>query len=186
MNGNPPKFYTSDVYRWFKQLGGKDKSPKEKPALTLDMKRRCITWCNDMKDLIKEHCNECYVCFLNKHHWVELDVPIYLFLDNAGSHGANEAVDKYVEMLNNDYGAICIHQPPRSPATNMIDLRVWMDLQSVVKNLHFHQVYEIMALCNTTTKAWNNLDAVKLKNVFERWKMVLNLILKDNGGDRYI
>ena len=27
VNGNPPKFNTSNVYRWFKPLGGKEKSP---------------------------------------------------------------------------------------------------------------------------------------------------------------
>ena len=36
------------------------------------------------------------------------------------------------------------------------------------------------------TKAWGELDAVKLTNVYERWKLVLDLILKDDGGDRFI
>ena len=30
------------------------------------------------------------------------------------------------------------------------------------------------------------MDATKLRNVFKRWKLVLNLIIKDDGGDRYI
>ena len=30
-----------------------------------------------------------------KYHWVSRDVPIFLFLDNAGGHGTNEAVTKY-------------------------------------------------------------------------------------------
>ena len=36
------------------------------------------------------------------------------------------------------------------------------------------------------TKAWGELDAVKLTNVYERWKLVLDLILKDDGGDQFI
>ena len=120
------------------------------------------------------------------HHWVELDEPIYLFLDNVGGHGTNETVDKYVAMLKYNYGVIYIHQRPRSPATNMLDLGVWMALQSVVEKLHFHQRNEIGALCRTVTRAWEELDAIKLTNVYERWKMVLDLILKDDGGDRFI
>ena len=42
------------------------------------------------------------------------------------------------------------------------------------------------ALCSTVKKAWEDLDMVKLTNVYERWKMVLDLILKDNGGNKYI
>ena len=61
-----------------------------------------------------------------------------------------------------------------------------MALQSLVKKLNFPQRNEIMALRRTVTKAWEELDAIKLTNVFERWKMVLDLILKDDGGDRFI
>ena len=35
-------------------------------------------------------------------------------------------------------------------------------------------------------KAWDELDATKLRNVYERWKLVLELIIKNGGGDRYI
>ena len=66
VNGNPPKFNTTNVYRWFKQLDGKEKSPKEKPALTPDMKRERIKWCNDMKDLIEELGDKFYACFLDE------------------------------------------------------------------------------------------------------------------------
>ena len=36
------------------------------------------------------------------------------------------------------------------------------------------------------TAAWGNLEEIKLKNVYERWKLVLDLIIADNGGDRLI
>ena len=122
----------------------------------------------------------------NTHFWVEVDEPIYLFLDNACGHGTSETVDKYVAMLKTYYNVICIHQHPRSPARNMLNLRVWMALKSVVEKLHFHQQNEIGALCRTVTRACEELNAIKLTNVYERWKMVLDLILKDDGGDRFI
>ena len=35
-------------------------------------------------------------------------------------------------------------------------------------------------------EAWGKLETVKLQNVFTRWKMVLDLIIEDNGGDRLV
>ena len=40
------------------------------------------------------------------------------------------------QMLEKDWNVICIHKRPHSPATNMLDLGVWMALQSVVEKLH--------------------------------------------------
>ena len=45
---------------------------------------------------------------------------------------------------------------------------------------------ELNALCNTVMSAWGEFESVKLENVYERWKLVLDLIIKDNGGDRLI
>ena len=75
----------------------------------------------------------------NTHHWVELDTPICLFLDNIGGHGTNKVDDKYVTDLKNEYNVICIHQRPRLQAMNMLNLGVWTAFQSVVEKLHFHQ-----------------------------------------------
>ena len=68
----------------------------------------------------------------------------------------------------------------------MLDLGVWMALQSVVEKLHHSQRQHLTALCNTVMKAWGELEPVKLTNVYERWKLVLDLIIEDNGGDRLI
>ena len=113
-------------------------------------------------------------------------VPIFLFLDNAGGHSTDKVVTAYVKMLRDEYNVICIHQRPRSPATNMLDLGVWMALQSVVEKMHHSKRQELKALCNTVMKAWDELDSVKLNNVYERWKMVLDLIMKDDGGDKFV
>ena len=61
-----------------------------------------------------------------------------------------------------------------------------MALQSVVEKMHHNQRQELNALCATVMKAWEELDSVKLTNVYERWKMVLDLILKDDGGDKFV
>ena len=45
---------------------------------------------------------------------------------------------------------------------------------------------EAKALCNRVGEAWKQLNSIKLQNVSNRWKMVLDLIIKDNDGDRLI
>ena len=60
------------------------------------------------------------------YHWVPDDVPIFLYLDNAGGHGTQEVVDKYVRDLKRVHNVICVHQRPCSPATIMLDLCAWM------------------------------------------------------------
>ena len=42
---------------------------------------------------------------------------------------------------------------------------------------------EAKALCNTVEEAWKQLDSIKLQNVYNRWKMALDLIIEDNDGD---
>ena len=121
-----------------------------------------------------------------KYARVPRHIPIFLFLDNAGGHGTDECVAKYVADLKKYFNIICIHQQPRSPATNMLDLGIWMALQSVVEKMHHGKRQHLKALCKTVTAAWGNLEEEKLKNVYERWKLVLDLIIADNGGDRLI
>ena len=110
----------------------------------------------------------------------------FLYLDKAGGHGSKEVIDKYVDDLREIWNVICVHQRPHSPATNMLDLGVWMALQNVVEKLHYKKRMEMTALCNTVEEAWGKLETVKLQNVFTRWKMVIDLIIEDNGGDRVV
>ena len=120
------------------------------------------------------------------YHWVPQTTPIYLFLDNADGHGTDEVVEAYKKSLEQEFNVICYHQRPRSPATNMLDLGVWMALQNVVEKMHFRQRKEVGALARTVESAWDNLKKVKLENVWGRWKNVLNLIIEANGGDDLI
>lgn len=120
------------------------------------------------------------------YHWVHEDVPIFLFLDNAGGHGTQEVVDAYVKMLEDEHNVVCIHQRPRSPCTNMLDLGVWMAFQNVVEKMHFRKRKHVEALCRTVEESWTKLEDVKLENVYKRWLKVLELIIEDEGGDRLV
>ena len=70
----------------------------------------------------------------NKYHWVPRDEEIYIYLDNTGSHGIKEAVETYVNNLARDHNVICVHQRPRSPESNILDLGVWMAFQNMLKS----------------------------------------------------
>ena len=120
------------------------------------------------------------------YHWVPKNDPIFLLLDNAGGHGTNQVVDDYVKMLKKEFNIECIHQCPRSPCTNMLDLGAWMALQNVVQKLHFKQRSQPDALARTLMRAWDELDPQKLINIDRRWLMVLYLIIEDKGGDRLV
>ena len=59
VNGKDPKFNSTNVYRWFKRIGGKEKSPIEKPHLT-----------PLSNTFVRESIVFCFVCFhlSNKVH----------------------------------------------------------------------------------------------------------------------
>ena len=92
----------------------------------------------------------------DKYARVPCHIPIFLFLDNAGGHGTDECVAKYVADLKKYFNIICIHQQPRSPATNMLDLGIWMALQSVVEKMHHGKRQHLDALCSTVMEVWEN------------------------------
>ena len=70
------------------------------------------------------------------YHWVDKRTPIFLYLNNTGGHGTKEVVVAYVKALQDNYNIECVHQRPRSPVTNMLDLGVWMVFQNVVEKMH--------------------------------------------------
>ena len=41
-------------------------------------------------------------------------------------------------------------------------------------------------MARTVDRAWKELEPVKLENIFRRWKMVLDLIIEDEGGNRKV
>ena len=68
----------------------------------------------------------------------------------------------------------------------MLDLGVWMAMQSVVEKEHFGQVKNPDALWWTMERAWEMLVPKKLNNIYERWKLILELIIEDEGGNHLI
>jgi len=58
-----------------------------------------------------------------------------------------------------------------------------MYFQCVIEKEHFRLRKELTALCRTVDQAWDKLEAIKLENVYNRWKMVLDLIIEDGGSN---
>ena len=81
---------------------------------------------------------------------------------------------------------ICVHQRPRSPESNMLDLGVWMAFQNVVEKQHVGSLKEANCLARTVDRAWEDLEPVKLENVWNRWRLVLDLIIEDDGGNQLV
>ncbi len=59
---------------------------------------------------------------------VPVNEIIYLVMDNVGGHGMIEAIEQYTRHLLENYNIEIIHQPPRSPETNPLDLGVWRSI----------------------------------------------------------
>ena len=66
VKGKRATFNTSNVFRWFKEIGGKEISSKEKPALTPEMKKARKEWCEEMKRLMEKWGENFYPCFLDE------------------------------------------------------------------------------------------------------------------------
>ena len=93
---------------------------------------------------------------------------------------------KYIADLERDHNVICVHQRPHSPESNMLDLCVWMAFQNVVEKQHIGCMKDTNCLAKTVDTAWNDLDPVNLENVWNRWRLVLDLIIDDDGGNRLV
>lgn len=61
-----------------------------------------------------------------------------------------------------------------------------MAIQNVVEKFHIGNMRHTESLARTVEKAWTEFEPVKLTNVWNRWRMVLDLIIDDEGGDRLI
>ena len=56
------------------------------------------------------------------YHWVPIQTPIYLVLDNASGHGSSTCITNYVQILKDRFNVEFVHQIPRSLFTNTLDL----------------------------------------------------------------
>ena len=93
------------------------------------------------------------------------DQPIYLQLDNAGGHGTKTAIEAYKSSLQTEHNVIVINQPPRSPDSNVLDLGLWMAIQSNVDYIH-QTTISTDSVAKATQKAWSQLSKEIIGNVF--------------------
>jgi hypothetical protein len=100
------------------------------------------------------------------YHWVPLTDSIHLQMDNAGGHGTKEAIARYSQELEERFNIIVIHQPPRSPDSNALDLGLWMAIQSKVDYIHQSKTIKAESLALTTKAAWDELPADIISKVF--------------------
>ena len=114
--------------------------------------------------------------------------PIYLFMDNAGGHGKKKVKLEYEAKLKKQYHVHVVWQIPHSPETNMLDLGVWMSLQSKVEVHHKRRVMFEDVLARSVEMCWNSSSiGVKIiKSVHDRWKLVLQLIIQGNGSNNLV
>ena len=120
----------------------------------------------------------------SKYYWLAEDQKCYLVMDNAGGHGTAEAIDYYKSELFTRFNVELIFQVPRSPFTDVLDLGIWMSLQSIVERRHFLRRCTTKALHNTVMAMWNSTDLNQtMLNVFGRLKVVMCNILKGGGGN---
>ena len=112
----------------------------------------------------------------------ESDDVACLMMDNAGGHGSNEAVEKYTEDLKNKHKIETIQQVPRSPDrdTNVLDLGIWMSLQSAVEKEHRGQKNDANALDKTVMKVWANVASKEaFLNAFGKLPVTHNNIKRE-------
>ena len=119
-----------------------------------------------------------------KMFWIPRNRTIPLFMDRAGGHGTDEAIQEYRAYLLTEYNIKVIFQVPRTPYSNALDLGVWCSLQARVEKNHSHKRCELEALVRTVMDTWKNDDLnEQISRVFIRLQKVLVLILQANGGN---
>lgn len=121
-----------------------------------------------------------------KYHWIPLHEPLYLVMDNAGSHGTENAIKQYTAILA-IYNIHIVWQVPRSPETNMLDLGIWMAIQCAVTRVQRGKRCQTNALANSVQDTWKEyLNPQAFTNVHGRIRVVLNLIVEGQGGNENI
>ena len=61
-------------------------------------------------------------------HWIPMHEKVNLFIDGAGGHGTNEAINAYDNNLMIYFNIKLVFQVPRTPYSNVLDLRIWRGL----------------------------------------------------------
>ena len=177
------------------ELGIRKDEEGEQQNIELDDVQVCVHL--QKNDEVEEDCS-CDSTFMKKwipdvgramreaYHWIGVNEKLYLVMDNAGGHGTDDAKTIYTNALR-EFNIEIIWQIPRSPETNMLDLGVWMSIQAAVMRVHHMRRCHHDALAKSVEDAWNgNLSTQAFYNVFKRLRVVLQSIIKDEGGNRLV
>jgi hypothetical protein len=114
-------------------------------------------------------------------------VEIILVMDNAGGHSKNDVVEKYKQDLLRHYNVRIWHQQPRTPESNMLDLGVWMHVQSTVEAEHFGMRVHRDVLWKTMQDAWwKHMKQQALINVYNQLLKVVALTIEARGCNRLV
>ena len=111
---------------------------------------------------------------------------LYLQMDNAGGHGTNEAKEQYKQQMLAKYNIIVEFQPPRSPELNLLDLGLWVSMQSAVEKLISRNDFRESAdaIYSACKQVFNNFDASIIQKVYDRLsKKVWSLVVLDRGDN---
>jgi len=120
-------------------------------------------------------------------HWVPPTEEIFLVMDNAGGHGTEEAIQEYTRILKEKYNIKIIHQCPRSPETNVLDLGIWCTLQLAIDKMMRGRRGELDSLVKGVMDTWLSVDLTsQFASVWGRLQQVLCLIVEDNGGNTLV
>lgn len=120
------------------------------------------------------------------YHWLGDEEKIYLVMDNAGGHGTVDCKQLYTDALQ-EYNVEIVWQVPRSPETNLLDLGIWMSIQSAVTRVHQLRRCQADALAKSVKEAWEkNLSETAFTNVFNKLVVVLKSIVQDEGGNAFV
>ena len=93
---------------------------------------------------------------------------------------------EYVKYLKEKHNIIAEWQVPHSPETNMLDLCVWMALQSYTDHLHKKKVMQPYALAESVYEAYAKINSNVVKKAHEQWKLVLKLIIAGRGSNNLV
>ena len=114
------------------------------------------------------------------------DHTVYLFMDNAGGHGKTEIKAEYEKILKEEFNVQVEWQVPNSPETNMLDLGVWVSIQSLVERIHKGKVMRTDELSNSVLTAFQDFPCEVLTNIYNRWKLTFHLILSGKGTNEVV
>ena len=103
-------------------------------------------------------------------------------MDNVDRHVNTDIIKQYTLKLKKNYNVTIIHQVPRSPYCNTLNLGVWCSLQASVEKTHYMRRCNMAALVRTVYKIWETVEMLSvISNVFTKLK---NTICANNNGNR--